>query len=55
MLFSVELDEVPGIRIREHECHDKSDRRSSYLDRPAVFAEITVAAVHHATSHDRYV
>lgn len=54
-VISVELDEVSGIRIREHECHDKSDCRSSYLNRPAVFAEITVAAVHHSTRYDRYV
>lgn len=54
-VITVELDEVPGIRIREYECHDKSNRRSSYLNRPAVFAEITVAAVHHSTRHDRYV
>lgn len=55
MAISVELDKISGSRVREYECHDKSESRSSYRDRPAVFAEITVTAVRHTTRHDRYV
>jgi len=52
---SVELDEIRGSRVREHERDNKSGRGSSYRRGSAIFAEIAAAAVRHSARHDRYV
>jgi hypothetical protein len=53
--ITVELDNVYTGRIRGHECHDKSNRGSSYRDGLAVSTGATSIIIRHTIHYDRYV